>query len=122
MFALTEPLPVVMLVGNTTDATELKHEPQQQHGGKDEPTSTTRASDTPPMVARPARPWSQCEPNEPSATACHLKFEDGHCDPQCNHERCLFDGWDCEPAANETQSVSLLFNIVGPRIQVYSHD
>lgn len=42
-----------------------------------------------------ALPWANCTAIHEKGIPCHLRFGDGKCDPECNSEACLFDGWDC---------------------------
>ncbi|KAF8564798.1 hypothetical protein P879_02209 [Paragonimus westermani] len=103
MFAFTEPLPAVPMNPSAVkiDQSDEKLDPHQQDFGWS--TQTDRRTTVTKQAAQPARPWSQCETITQAAIACHLKFGNNHCDPQCNHEHCLFDGWDCELLVNDTQ-------------------
>ncbi|KAA3678643.1 uncharacterized protein DEA37_0015149 [Paragonimus westermani] len=103
MFAFTEPLPAVPMNPSaaTMDHIDKKHDALQQDFGWS--TQTDRRTTVTQQAAQPARPWSQCETITQAAIACHLKFGNNHCDPQCNYEHCLFDGWDCELLVNNTQ-------------------
>lgn len=42
-----------------------------------------------------ALPWANCTAIQEEGIPCHLRFSDGKCDPECDSEACLFDGWDC---------------------------
>uniref|UniRef100_A0A158QF61 Notch receptor 3 n=1 Tax=Hymenolepis diminuta TaxID=6216 RepID=A0A158QF61_HYMDI len=50
-----------------------------------------------------ALPWANCTVIQEMGVPCHLRFGDGKCNPICNSEACLFDGWDCR---DEIQTLS----------------
>ena len=45
---------------------------------------------------RRPNPWANCN----NSYHCPLKFNNGHCDVQCNTTACLYDGNDCDPPVN----------------------
>ncbi|KAL5961479.1 Neurogenic locu Notch protein, partial [Taenia solium] len=49
-----------------------------------------------------ALPWANCTAIQEEGIPCHLRFGDGKCDPECDSEACLFDGWDCRDKSVQT--------------------
>ena len=41
------------------------------------------------------KPWQNCTDRQ-GGVYCRKVFKNGICDPQCNNQNCLYDGFDCE--------------------------
>ncbi|VDM18635.1 unnamed protein product [Hydatigera taeniaeformis] len=65
-----------------------------------------------------ALPWTNCTAIQEEGIPCHLRFGDGKCDPECDSEACLFDGWDCRDEPFQThvgRTFSRMHSQTGPK-------